>query len=134
MGRKRIRARVTSCLIFFALVWEFKERGSVYALPHSQCPKQVTFSLDERYNSADCVANVGNVTVVVHDNDFAGVSINKVTAGGVSDTVAVREGGVNGSYTLVLDSEPVDNVFIQTFVNEGNEVFVNDFREGRHYR
>ncbi len=71
------------------------------------------------------------MTVVVHDNDFAGVSINRVTAGGVSDTV---EGGVNGSYTLVLDSEPVDKVFIQAFANEGNELFVNDFREGRHYR
>ncbi len=73
------------------------------------------------------------MTVVVHDNDFAGVCINKVTAGGVSDTVAVREGGVNGSYTLVLDSEPVDKVFIQAFVNEGNELFLHDFREGRHY-
>jgi hypothetical protein len=112
------------------------------------------FSSDDAYSGTKVAfwKDGGNVTVVVHDNDFAGVSISKVTAGGVSDTVAVREGGVNGSYTLELDSAPLDKVFIQAFVNEARragcvsdggsvnkhqlEPAANDhvFREGRRYR
>ena len=45
------------------------------------------------------------VTVRVTDNDTAGVSAG-------SGPVGVSEGGVDGSYTVVLDTEPSETVTV----------------------
>ncbi len=61
----------------------------------------VASSTDGNYNGI----GIDDVTATITDNDTAGVTISQTS-------VAATEGGTNGTYTVVLDSEPIDTVTV----------------------
>ncbi len=50
---------------------------------------------------------VGNVTVAIGDNDFAGINVSE------GDGVEVSEDGVTDTYTVVLNSQPIADVDVE---------------------
>ena len=65
-------------------------------------------SSDRDYNGAGVAFEQGsNVTVTIFDNDHAAVHLSKRSPSGFSGVIAVREGGVSGSYAVSLPREPM---------------------------
>lgn len=98
-------------LLFTSSDWDQSQTVSIAAVDddiaegvHSATIQNSVFSSDINY-----VATSGNnITVSITDNDSAGVSI--VESGG---STGLTEGGATDSYTIVLTSEPVDDVAVK---------------------
>ena len=88
------------------------EKTEPYIVKHS------IVSQDAQYNAVHLTFG-GNVTIEVYDDDYAGVTIEKTSTNGRSDTIGVREGGAYGSYLLVLDSEPTKEFVVHIALEEG---------------
>ena len=103
-------AGVAVQLTFTAGNWDTPQSVTVAAIDddvdqgtHTSTITHTAASADGKYNGI----GIGNLVADILDDDTAGVT---VTEGG--GTTAIAEGGATDTYTIELDSEPVNNVVI----------------------
>jgi len=119
-ANSQVRVQPTT-LVFSTSNWNVSQQINVSAiddlvdeLTEKHTLWHSTSSADVDYHGSNALFISGsNVTATVHDNDFAGVTLKKQSGVGLTDTLTVREGGVNNSYSLVLDSEPTHSVQVR---------------------
>ncbi|RLN49063.1 hypothetical protein BBJ28_00013110, partial [Nothophytophthora sp. Chile5] len=79
------------------------------AAVHSARISHASLSADPLYNVAEYPSNSGDVTLFITDNDVSFVTIALESA---TQQLHVTEGSFNDSYSLVLTSEPYNNVTV----------------------
>jgi len=130
-ANSQVRVQPTT-LVFSAANWNMTQQVTVSAINDlvDELTEEHTLwhsasSSDVDYHGSNALFVGGsNITATVHDNDFAGVTLKKQSVVGVTDSLTIREGGANSSYSLVLDSEPTHNVQLSVTVPTGG---INQF-------
>ncbi|MEM7028701.1 MAG: FG-GAP-like repeat-containing protein [Chloroflexota bacterium] len=106
-------------LVFTTTTWNITQTVTITAVNddraeglHSSTVTHTVVSGDVDYDGS----NINDVTLNISDDDVVGVTLNKIAA-------SVTEGGATDTYTVVLDSEPSDNVTIN--ISTDGETTVN---------
>ena len=102
----------TSTLVFDAASWNLARTVTVTGVNDDLDDGNIAFSiiLDTATSTGDVNydgINPGDVAVTNTDNDTAGVTVTE--SGGTTD---ITEGGATDTYTIVLNTEPTDNVAV----------------------
>jgi len=126
-ANSQVRVQPTT-LVFSAANWNMTQQVTVSAINDlvDELTEEHTLwhsasSSDVDYHGSNALFVGGsNITATVHDNDFAGVTLKKQSVVGVTDSLTIREGGANSSYSLVLDSEPTHNVQLSVSIPTGS--------------
>ncbi|RLN10635.1 hypothetical protein BBJ28_00005567, partial [Nothophytophthora sp. Chile5] len=104
-------------LYFGAGNWNVWQNASLLAVDdwldeaavHSARISHASLSADPLYNVTEYPSSSGDVTLFITDND---VSFVTIALGSATQQLHVTEGSFNDSYSLVLTSEPYDNVTV----------------------
>lgn len=112
----------TSLLYFGALNWSVPQQISLIAVDdwlveapvHKTLISHSTTSRDPLYQVANYSKTGGNLVLSITDNDLAYVNISLTRKGEIATRrqLHVAEGGFNDSYSIVLNAEPYQNVYI----------------------